>query len=171
MRRRLPNGLWLTLITFAALTVMPGQVIAASDDGAQIKGIIEKVNSRDPAIRRKAAEELESFVWRMGVSNLEKLDPSVIDSIAALLGDPDTYMRYQAAKVLAVIGVPARRAVPALLQALKEAHSGVGKTVDGSRVAKGLGMEQVIVDALVDLEVCTPSPAVPPLSACDHLLR
>ena len=170
MRRRLLNGLWLKLIMFAALTVMPSQVIGASDDGAKIKGIIEKINSRDSSIRRKAAEELESLVWKIGVSNLEKLDPSVIDSIAALLRDPDSYLRYQAVKVLAVIGVPARRAVPALLQALKDAHSNAGKTVDGSRVAKGLGMEQVIVDALVDLGVCTPSPAVPPLSACDHLL-
>ncbi len=170
MRRRLLNGLWLIMVMFAALAAMSSQVVGASDDGAKIQGIIEKINSRELSIRRKAAEELEAFVWKIGVSNLEKLDSSVVDSIAVLLRDPDTYVRYQAAKVLALIGAPAKRAVPALLQALKEAHSNAGKTVDGSRVVRGLGIEQVIVDALVDLGVCIPSPTVPPVSACDYLL-
>src|SRR5438477_2111274 len=50
-------------------------------------------------------------------------DPRTIDNIAALLSDRDDAVRIGAAMALAYIGVPARRAVPALEKAVKDSDA------------------------------------------------
>jgi HEAT repeat protein/lysophospholipase L1-like esterase len=83
-----------------------------------VRSLLETLRSRDPRIRRAAT-------WALG-----RAAPSdaaaVVASLSGLLADdPSEAVRAEAAAALGVLGVGARRAVPALLRALGEPRQAV----------------------------------------------
>jgi len=162
------------LVILAALTAMSDRARSAPEDVAIIKRMIDQIQNASPTKRLEgtgftekqfAANTLTYFIMNMHPLEREALDPDTIDDIAALLSNQDHYVRYAAAAALGFIGAPAKRVVPALLQALKEARS------RRPSVSTGIGIEDVIVSRLIEWNVCTPRPVIIFDHACDYLLR
>src|SRR5262249_3758752 len=163
------------LVILAALTAMPDRARSAPEDVVIIKRMIDQIQKASPTRRPDGAESftekqfaantLTNFIHHMDPSEREAVDPDTIDDIAALLSNQDHYVRYEAAAALGLIGAPAKRVVPALLHALKEARS------REPRVSTGIGIEDVIVSELIRWNVCTPQPVILFSPACDYLLR
>jgi len=177
MQSKRPRRIWVALAVLAALTSWPDRTSSAPDNVVIIKEMIEQIKTSASPTKRQdgteftekqfAANTLTYFIMDMDPREREALDPGIIDDIAGLLGDQDIHVRYEAAAALGYIGEPARRAVPALLQALKEARSRTPK------VSTGYGVEHAIVFRLREWKVCIPPQPVfdPMLEACDYLLR
>jgi hypothetical protein len=176
MKSKLLNRFWIMLAVLGALTIMPDWANSAPDDVARIEGTIEKIKeastterqdgARYLTERQYAAMKLTDFIRSLDPSDREGISSGIVDDIAAFLRDEDGYIRYQAAAALGFIGVPTMRAVPALLEALKDVQFGSRSMAKNAQVSEA----DVIIGILIMLKICTPSPG-DPRSACNYLLR
>src|SRR5262249_48789015 len=167
--------IWMALTVLAALTSWPDRTRSAPDNIAIIERMIEQIRNASPTKRldgteftekQFAANTLTYFIMNMDPPEREALDLRIIDDIAALLQDQDSRVRYEAVVALGYIGEPARRTVPALLQALKEARSRAPRGA-----STGVGTEDVIIFRLREWKICTPPLDVYDPAPCDYLLR
>jgi HEAT repeat protein len=107
---------------------------------AKIKLMIDTLGGEpSAAVRVAVAEKLSNLVEVEVRSNIDALDASVIDALAARLDDPNDDVRYFVATALGHFGARASRAVPALERVLKEVvfvpGSGVVAPAQGSATA------------------------------------
>jgi len=189
MERKLLGQFLKTLvIILTALIAVLDRTNGAPEDAAKIKSMIEKIKTEASPTKRQdgarhmtekqyAAMKLKQFIRDLSPLDRGALDTNIVDDIASLLSDQDHVVRYEAAAALGFIGAPAKRVVPALLQALKDEQrrqlSDPGLAFHGGaiRIGPAVSIEDVIVGTLEKLKVCNPSPDSSPRQACDYLLH
>jgi hypothetical protein len=134
MRRETLCRFYLACLLTAALQVSSTTLNAADKSDAvtaKIEEMIKDIKADNSWHRMEQAQRLMGFLLQQDQSVVQSLDDEAIDDIAALLSDDDDGVRLWAAGALGLIGPRAKRAIPALERALKNAELPPGAAVTG----------------------------------------
>ena len=112
MRRALPLVVALALIG-------ADRASAQSIDSEIAERVAEVQSATDPSIRIDRAAHLAEYIASRGPLDIANVEPPVVDDMAELLKDNTDLVRFYAAASLGFIGPSARRAIPALEEALE----------------------------------------------------
>jgi hypothetical protein len=102
-----------------ALALLGASGASAQSIGSEISERVALVQSAsDASMRIERAAHLAEYIASRGLLDVSRIDPPVVDDMAELLDDDVDLVRFYAAASLGFLGSSARRAIPALEEAL-----------------------------------------------------
>lgn len=141
---------------FAALVPLfcAGAVTAQSVDDEIDKRIALVESTADTTTRIDRAAHLAEYIASRKPLDVSEVEPPIVDRMAELLDDDADLVRFYAAASLGFLGASARRAIPALEQALARLEAERGTVFAQPRVFTGaVSSVQAICAALTKLDL------------------
>jgi hypothetical protein len=129
------SGMWRVLLPATALALFCAGSAAAQSIDTEISERVARVqNAPDDTMRIEHAAHLAEYIASRGPLNVSNVEAPVVDDMANLLEDDIDLVRFYAAASLGFLGASARRAIPALEEALARRERERGIVVGQPRI-------------------------------------
>ena len=148
------SGLWRAVPAVVALALWPQSAAAQSID-AEISERVALVQSApNEGMRIERAANLAEYIASRGPLDVANVEAPVVDDMAELLDDDVDLVRFYAAASLGFLGSSARRAIPALEEALERREQERGIVSGQPRVfTSPVSSVQAICAALTKIDL------------------